>query len=71
MNSPLRSSPQCYRSRVEMLTIICVDTYGQRGGLGSLSTVKDKKSVLTVRAKIRPVIRCSKIQGESIASTNT
>jgi len=43
MNSPLRSSPQCYRSRVEMLTMICVDTYGQRGGLGSLSTVKDKK----------------------------
>ena len=27
-NTPLRSSPQCYRSRVGMLTIICVDTYG-------------------------------------------
>ncbi len=26
-NTPLRSSPQCYRSRVGMLTIICVDTY--------------------------------------------
>ena len=24
---PLRSSPQCYLSRVGMLTIICVDTY--------------------------------------------
>ena len=32
-NTPLRSSPQCYRSRVGMLIIICVDTYA----------VKDKK----------------------------
>jgi len=27
LHTPLRSSPQCYRSRVGMLTIICVDTY--------------------------------------------
>ena len=30
-NTPLRSSPQGYRSRVGMLTIICVDTYPCRG----------------------------------------
>ncbi len=29
-NTPLRSSPQCYRSRVGMLTIIWVDTYALR-----------------------------------------
>ena len=31
-NTPLRSSPQCYRSRVGMLTIICVDTYVSKEG---------------------------------------
>jgi len=29
LHTPLRSSPQCYRSCVGMLTIICVDTYGK------------------------------------------
>ncbi len=38
-----------------MLTIIYVDNYAQRGGLGSLPTIKDKKkSVLTVRATNSP-----------------
>jgi len=32
-NTPLGSSPQCYRSRVGMLTIICLDTYAQQGSL--------------------------------------
>ncbi len=31
-NTPLRSSPQCYRSRAGMLTIICVDTYVSKEG---------------------------------------
>jgi len=35
---PLRSSPQCYRSCVGMLTIICVDTYASVGGQEALST---------------------------------
>ena len=30
MHTPLPSSPQCYRSREGMLTIICVDTYASR-----------------------------------------
>ncbi len=29
LHTPLGSSPQCYRSCVGMLTIICVDTYGK------------------------------------------
>jgi len=32
-NTPLRSSPQCYRSRVGILTIICVDTYALQADL--------------------------------------
>ena len=36
-NTPLRSSPQSFRSRVGMLTIKCADTYAllQRGALKS------------------------------------
>ena len=35
MQYALRSSPQCYRSRVGMLTIICVDAYALKPNLFS------------------------------------